>query len=362
MRLLSCCVLLLVALSVQAAPPPRFPDAAVWHQRIDAAPLHPQSASMISTLQSLGGWGNADRFMVDNAWFHVAHAEPDAPRYPVVEHKTYGDYLLPQCDAPGIEVPVPPEAAFGGENGLSCDNSAGDCYLLVVQGNQLYEVYSGNLAGGELDALCVVVWDLRVVYPPEGRGDSCHSTDTGGFPIAPLLPNADGVAAAAALPDGDLGHAIRLALPNDRIATDASLGGSSGRLYVRPASNAAPASGPAGSVPHGARLRLRADFPMDGYNTAAQVILRTMQRYGIVLADAGSIALSFQSDRDTDTTWAALGFDYRAFWDGSPGDREPVRVTDFEVVDTGPRIAQTGACVRTTVAPAPEVFSDGFEA
>ncbi len=340
---------------------PRFPTAAVWHQRVDAAPLHTDSEAMLGVLQGLGGWGNGDRFQIDFS-LHVMHAAVDAPRLPVVRHAGSNEYYLPDCEPLGTEMPVPPDAAFEGETGLSCDNDNNDCHLLVVQGGLLYEAYSGNISGGEIDARCLAIWDLNAVYPGEGRGEHCTSADAAGFPMAPLLPNADGVAAAVAQADGDLGHAIRFILPNPRMATDASLGGVGGRLYVRPASHAGGPSGPIGTVPYGVRMRLRSDFPMAGYNDAAQVILRTMQRYGIVLSDGGNIALNFQSDLHTDSTWDALGIGPHVFWDGSAGDRQPVQVGDFQIIDTGPRIGETWDCVRSAVVPGDVLFRDGFEA
>jgi hypothetical protein len=38
----------------------------------------------------------------------------------------------------------------------------------------------------------------------------------------------------------------------------------------------------------GARFRLRKSFPLTGWSPAARVVLRGMQRYGLVLADNGS--------------------------------------------------------------------------
>ena len=352
-----------------AEPSPRFPAASVWHQRIDQAPLHPQSASMINMLQSLGGWGASTlngRMHIDFS-FHVARATMAAPTFEVVAHKAYDEYYLPDCEALGARMPVPAGAAFEGESGLACDNTAGDCHLLVVQGTLLYELYAGNLADGddagtepELDGMCLAVWDLARVYPEQGRGEHCTSADAAGFPIAPLLPNPDGIAAALLQADGDLGHAIRFILPNARMASDAALGGIGGRLYVRPATHAGSPSGPATSVPYGARLRLRADFDMGGYNAAARVVLRTMQRYGIVLADGGTVALTFESDRHTATSWDALGIGSQTFWNGANGS-SPVAVTDFEVIDTGARIAETWECVRTAIVPGEALLIDGFE-
>ncbi len=351
--------ILLVCFEAVAAPLPRFPDAAVWNQNIEAAPLHANSALMISTLDSLGGFGgtNFRRMQIDFS-LHVVHADSSAPTRTIVSHPD--GYYTPDCETPGTAMPVPAGAAIEGETGLVCDNLGSDCHLLVVQGSTLYEAYRVTASGSNaLEAQCLAVWQLDQVYPPEGRGEHCTSADAAGFPMAPLMFNADDIAAELALDpsgNGDLGHAIRFIIRNERMASDASLGGVSGRLYVRPASHAGGPSGPVNSIPYGARLRMRADFPLDGYNPAARVILNTFKRYGIVLADGGNIALTAESDLFTETSWAELGINSRVF-DQSPGALD-VDVTDFEVIDTGARIAETYECVRSVV---PMSFKDGFE-
>ena len=108
-------------------------------------------------------------------------------------------------------------------------------------------------------------------------------------------------------------------------------------------------------------MRLRSDFNFAGYNAAAQVILRSMQRYGMVLSDGGNIALTFSSDRHSVATWASLGITPQIFWNGSAGNRTPVQVGDFQIIDTGPRIAETYDCVRTPGVPGSTVFRNGFE-
>ena len=76
---------------------------------------------------------------------------------------------------------------------------------------KLYEAYQANYSRRMLYADFVAVWDLNRVYPPSGRGDQCTSADAAGFPIAPLLFNADELAT------GSINHAIRFILPNPRI-------------------------------------------------------------------------------------------------------------------------------------------------
>ena len=154
-----------------------------------------------------------------------------------------------------------------------------------------------------------------------------------------LLFNADEIFAAMQVANGDLGHAIRFILPNARMGTV-----SGQRAYVRPASHAGAPSGPENSVPYGSRLRLRADFPVNLYSPGAQVVLRTMQRYGIVLADGGNVALTAESDLFTTHRWSDVGINSRTFDQQVPGT--PVRIEDFQVLDTGPRIIETYDCVR----------------
>jgi len=352
---------LFICVDAAAATLPRFPDEAIWNQSIEAAPLHPNSALMILTLDGLGGFGDEifRRMQIDFS-LHVVHAPPGAPTRTIVSHPQ--GYYSPDCEPPGTVMPVPPGAAIEGETGLACDNLNNDCHLLVVQGDTLYEAYRVTANGDDaLQSQCLAIWRLDVIYPPEGRGEHCTSADAAGFPMAPLMFNADDIAAELdADPNGggDLGHAIRFIIRNGRMASDETLGGVDGRLYVRPASHAGGPSGPVDSIPYGARLRLRADFPLDGYNPAARVILNTFKRYGIVLADGGNIALTAESDLYTDTSWDDLNVNSRIF-DLTPNAQD-VDITDFEVIDTGQRIAETYECVRTVLPPAVMV-SDGFE-
>lgn len=353
-RTLLAAALTLCAAHATAEPLPQFPPSSIWNHDITTATLHPQSATMISTLSGLGGFGNG-RLQIDFA-MNVVRAAAGSPTRSIVDYP-YDDYYSPDCEPLGTSMPVPANAVIEGTNGLVCDNEFEDCHLLVVQGDTLYEAYHVTASGtGSLEAQCLVRWHLRTKYPHTGRGDHCTSGDAAGFPIAPLLFNADEV--HAALPSGDIGHAIRFILPNARMASDASLGGVSGRLYVRPATHAGGPSGPSASVPYGARLRLRSDFPMTGYSPAAQVILRTMQRYGIVLADGGNIALTAESDRYTTHSWSELGIDSRVF-DLTPGAQD-VLISDFQVLDTGPRFAETYDCVPNNI-PADTIYRDGLE-
>jgi serine/threonine-protein kinase len=102
-------------------------------------------------------------------------------------------------------------------------------------------------------------------------------------------------------------------------------------------------------VPYGARLRLRADYPLETLpNDGARTVARAMQTYGIVLADGGNIALTAQSDRFTATSWADV--------DIGPHSLTDLEVTDFDIIDTGAGIALTYDCERNH-----PLLLDGFE-
>ncbi len=366
---------LTIAATVAAEAPPRFQFGSVFQQDISNAPVHPQSASMIATNMAIcsgdstGCGFGVGRMQIDFS-IEVMRADGTAPTRPIVEHAVYNDYYAPDCEPIGTPMPLPPGGRIEGSTNYACDNENNDCHLIVVQGNTLYEAYSANVgpdvaSATEVDALCLATWKLDAVYPATLRGEHCTSADAAGFPIAPLLFNADEIRAALAHPnpvDQHLGHAIRFILPNDRMASLPD-GPDSGtlrdRVYVRPATHAGGPDGPTGAIPYGSRLRLRADFDMTGYSPAARVILRTMQKYGIVLADGGNIALTAQADTFTTAKWADpdIQIGSRVF-DQTPGAID-VNLNHFEVLDTGPQILETYNCVRTEIVSA--LFLDGFE-
>jgi serine/threonine-protein kinase len=304
------------------------PADSVWRQDISQAPAASDSATVINWLHNEGGWGLGS-MRIDFS-IHVLHADENTP---FREFTPTGDFYSPDCDH--VAVPVPAGGAIEGENGYQCVTD-GDCHLLVVHdpSSTLYEMWRTNIVGEDFYGGCLAVWDLDLTYPPEGRGEQCTSADAAGFPIAPLLISPDEVASGA------INHAIRFILPNARMRAG---------VYVRPASHAGGPSGPATAVPYGARLRLRADYPLETIeDEAARVIAAAMQTYGIVLSDGGNIALTAQHDRFTAAKWNTLGIDSHSLAD--------LQVTDFEIIDTGDPITLTYDCVRSN-----PVFLDGFE-
>lgn len=339
-----------------AATLPEFPPNAVWSRDVSQAPLNPNSSSMIS---ATGGWGSGNMFQIDQS-MHVMHVsaanEAGVPKAAVVAGP-YG-YTDPDCEPlQGLNFPLPANGAIEGSTNYVCDNANQDCHLYVALdgSKKLYESYQSNVNGsGQLESGCVVIWDLSKVYPPQGRGEQCTSTDAAGFPVASLLFNADEVYAASLVVNGNIGHAIRFVLPNSSMAAG---------VYVHPASHAGAPSGAANEIPYGSRLRLKSTFNVNGFSTnvAARVILRSMQKYGIVLADGGNIALTAEDDMFTTHKWVEFGFDENNVY--LEQMLIGVQMTDFEVVETGPQIPLTYDCDTNgnTLTPADFIFIDPFD-
>jgi serine/threonine-protein kinase len=302
------------------APAAYFPSGSVWTQNISHAPLDPHSSEMIAWLADAGGWGHNNRMQVDFA-LRVLEADASTPHVPF--HKG-PEYYAADSDVIS-SFPLPARGGLEGESGYQCGSPQSDCHLIVADRShgKLYEAYQANYADGVLAANFLAVWDLNRVYPPSGRGDQCTSADAAGFPIAPLLFNADELAT------GSINHAIRFILPNPRIRA---------HVFVHPATHAGAPRGPVSAPPMGVRLRLKASYDLSQLTPAAQVVARAMQKYGMFLSDGGNIALTAQNDADTKAKYADMDF--------TSHDLADLKVTDFEVVDMGTPIRLTDDCVR----------------
>ena len=297
---------------------PYFPSGAIWTQDISHAPLDPQSSAMINWLADHGGWGNHNRFQVDFN-MRVLTANASTPK---VRFHRGSTWYTPDSDLVDT-IPLPRNGGLEGEDNYRCNG--GDCHLIVVDRpeGKLYEAFGADYADGAMSATELTVWDLNRVYPPSGRGNQCTSADAAGLPIAPLLFNADEIAA------GSINHAIRFILPSDRIQA---------RAFVHPATHAIYSKGPAQAPPMGVLFRLKPSFDMSQLTPAGRVVARALQKYGMYLSDQGSISLSAQNDEDTATKYSDVGFDSHSLF--------PIQVSDFEIVKMPMLISYTGDCVR----------------
>jgi hypothetical protein len=299
-----------------------FPASAPWYQDVSGAARDAESEQVITGLDRAGGWGTGS-LRIDFS-IEVLRADAGVPARPFTRT---GDFYEPDCDF--VPVPVPPGGRLEGESGYQCAGD-GDCHLIVVQGAKLFEMWRANITGSTFAGGCLAVWDLgRDLWGASGgtyaRGDQCSSADAAGYPIAALLFSPDEVRGGA------INHAIRFILPNNRIRKG---------QFVHPATHSGAGKGTPspGLVPYGARFRLKGDVDLARLpSNGARVVARAMQKYGMFLADGGNIALTAQADTDSVTKWDGLL---------GPGDLSMLKVTDFEMVDGGPRIPLTLDCQR----------------
>ncbi|MEO5561564.1 MAG: hypothetical protein ABIO49_16465 [Dokdonella sp.] len=356
LRVAVLCLLQLAPIAAAAAPLPRFTQPnSIWNTDVSTATLRSNSTAMMTHLGTAfnGPWGDTRNFdfQIDFGMY-VLHANASTPTWPIVAYPDEASYYTPDCDATGSPFPVP---AVGGIEATDppsltfCDADNEDCHLLVVNDTTkiLYESYATESADASgMQSICGLKWDLAKVYPRYGRGEHCTSADGAGFPIAPLLFNADEVWTAAQA-HGDLGHAIRFIVGNNRMAND---------KYVHPASHGtlATSDNNANAVPYGSRLKLKQLFNVNAFssNESVRVILRTLQKYGMFLSDGGGIPLTAEADNFTTHKWADanVNVDSHSLFGIKP--------TDFEVVEAGDPMTVTYDCVRT---PDDFIYIDGYD-
>jgi hypothetical protein len=132
----------------------------------------------------------------------------------------------------------------------------------------LYELFAVNRNGGNPTAGSGAVFDLDSnALRPAGW----TSADAAGLPIFPGLVRYDEVFG----PNAGIHHALRFTV------------GCTRRSYVWPARHHAGVANPV-CPPMGARFRLSAGYRISGYSPRAQIVLRAMKRYGMIVADNGS--------------------------------------------------------------------------
>jgi hypothetical protein len=180
------------------------------------------------------------------------------------------DWYPEESDPGPYPFPGPDAVIIEGNSPRACD---GDCHLLVVQAGtcMLFEGYACEYQQDGWHCGNGAKWDLKKQSYGQ-RPEGWTSADAAGLPIAPGILRYDEVRA------GEVTHAIRFTL--DCTADK----------YVEPATHQAVPDGctPSNGLPMGARVRLKADYDVSKLSASAQVVLRAMKKYGMILADNGS--------------------------------------------------------------------------
>lgn len=247
---------------------PIFPADNIWNARVDGLPLHPRSAAWVSSIgPSTGlhpdfgsGLWNGGPIGIPYTTVRSSLSTPvPGVTFTYANESDPGPYYIP-ADAP-IE---------GGPN------SGGDRHVLVVDTDTctLYELFAASRqANGAWRAGSGAIFALGAnTLRPAGW----TSADAAGLPILAGLARFDEV--QAALAPGGLGyipHALRFTVEDTQ------------RAYVWPARHVASDITDPNVPPMGARFRLKAGFDISTYPPQTRVILRTLQLYGMIVADNG---------------------------------------------------------------------------
>lgn len=263
----------------------------IVNTRIDKLPVDPRSAQWMAAIQPA-----KLNYIPD---YGINFADASTPRKKM--HFLY----TPQNDGVYEMVQWP---ALKRQSGVFTDpHSPLDRHEITIdrENCNIYEIYSAYDAGVNKDCpACTAQSGLKYnsLDPslPEG------SVDAAGLLLTPLTLGLEEIRAGA------INHALRFTLRNNLIAPQSAW----------PARSHA---GAWGKIPYGTRFRLKPGYDISRFSPLAQVLLKQLQQYGLMLADGGN---NFDIGAFTDVTEdpdveAALA-EVRA---GGP------RSGDFEIVD-----------------------------
>ncbi|MBI5310575.1 MAG: hypothetical protein HZB14_06055 [Actinobacteria bacterium] len=271
-----------------------FPSDNAWNQRVDQLPVAANSNTLVDSI------GRADYAHADfgsGTW----NGGPIGIPYTVVGKRQrrvrvsfeYAD------ESDRRRYPIPRKAPIEGGR-----NATGDRHVIVVDRDRcrLYELYAAypRRGGRSWRAGSGAIWSMR---SNRLRPAGWTSADAAGLPILPGLARYEEVAA------GEIDHALRFTAPRTR------------RAYVYPARHFASSDDDPDLPPMGARLRLKASVDIGEFPSQSRVVLRALQRYGMILADNGS-------------PWYVSGAPHRSWDNDDLHSLQRLTGDDFEVVDT----------------------------
>jgi hypothetical protein len=271
---------------------PVFPRDNPWNQRVDGLPVAPDSERLIrgigagSYVHPDFGAGIWEGARIGIPYVTVSKHQRRVPvSFDYAEESDRGRYPIPR------KAPVE-----GGRR------ATGDRHVIVVDRDRcrLYELFAAHPVAGEQRwrAGSGAVWNLR---SNKLRPAGWTSADAAGLPILPGLARYEDVRRGA------IDHALRFTAPRTR------------RAFVYPARHYASSSDDPGLPPMGLRVRLRASFDVSSFPRQSRVVLRALQRYGMILADNGS-------------PWYVSGSPSRGWNDDDLHQLQRVHGSDFEVV------------------------------
>ena len=271
---------------------PVFPANNAWNQRVDKLPVAADSAQLVASI-GLDSPVHAD--FGSGKW----DGGPIGIPFDVVSKKTHRSHVSFEYadESNRVAYPIPRHVHI--EGGL---HATGDRHAILVDKSncRLYELYDLRHTSRGWTAGSGATWSLRSNHL---RPAGWTSADAAGLPIFAGLARWDEVKRGA------IDHALRFTASETR------------RAYVYPARHYASSSNDPSLPPMGLRVRLKASVDIASFPPQARVVLRALQRYGMILADNGS-------------PWYVSGAPDRHWSNDQLHTLGRLTGADFEVVDT----------------------------
>jgi len=259
-------ILFALALSAAAQAPPIGPNGCtvlpadnIWNTPVDQLVVSPNSSTYVNRI----GAGS--------------------PLHPDFGSGTYngGPIGIPFITVPGTQAKYPASFLYASESDpgpyaipLNApieggSSSTGDRHAISIDVNNciLYELYNAfpQTSSWKADSGAIFGLGSNALRPA-----TWTSADAAGLPIFPGLVRYDEILA------GEIRHALRFTVPSTQ------------RAYVWPARHYASIITDPTYPPMGVRFRLKASFNISGFSATNQIILRALQKYGMMIADNGS--------------------------------------------------------------------------
>jgi hypothetical protein len=271
---------------------PVFPANNAWNQRVDKLSVAADSAQLIASI-GLDAPVHAD--FGSGKW----DGGPIGIPFDVVSRKTHRSHVSFEYadESNRVRYPIPRHVHIEGGT-----HATGDRHAILVDRStcRLYELYALRHTSHGWTAGSGATWSLRSNHL---RPAGWTSADAAGLPIFAGLARWDEVSR------GVIDHALRFTASRTR------------RAYVYPARHYASSSSDPSLPPMGLRVRLKASVNIASFPRQARVVLRALQRYGMILADNGS-------------PWYVSGAPNRHWSNDQLHSLGRLTGADFEVVDT----------------------------
>ncbi|MGA2034288.1 MAG: hypothetical protein ABSG68_18740 [Thermoguttaceae bacterium] len=241
-----------------------FPPDNPWNTDVSRWPLHPNSRNIIASI----GPGKPLHHNSDMNWVFVPPNQKLVPirivAYPGESDK--GPFPIPD-NLPIEDWPVGYKADL---DGVQRDvlHRGNDRHGIIIDPTRglLVEFYQALKTPAGWQCAQASVFDLK---SNKLRPDGWTSADAAGLPIFPGTVRFD------ELQRGMVEHAIRVTVRRSR------------KACVYPATHHAGHSSDPNLPRMGERIRLRKDFPTEGFPPHVQAVLKGLKKYGMLVADNG---------------------------------------------------------------------------